>query len=115
MSEGANFAGHYRVAVWGCGSSCAMFAVVNLNTGRVITPRTIYSVSGVHLGADDFLHDTDSNSWGFRFKKNSQLLVLVGTMNEDESKEGAFYFLLKAEKLVLIHKTIAERKTCQDQ
>ena len=34
MAEGPNFAGHNRVAVWGCGSSCAMFAVVNLKTGR---------------------------------------------------------------------------------
>src|SRR5579863_10367620 len=65
MSEGANFAGHYRLAVWGCGSSCAMFAVVNLNTGRVITSNTIHSVSGVHFGADGFLPDTESDSWGF--------------------------------------------------
>jgi hypothetical protein len=112
MSEGANFAGHYKVAVWGCGSSCAMFAVVNLNTGRVITPMTVYSVSGVHLGADDFLPESDSREWGFRYKKNSHLLVLVGTMNEDESMEGAFYYLLRTEKLVLVHKTLAERKTC---
>jgi hypothetical protein len=37
IALGPNFAGHYRVAVWGCGSSCSMIAVVNLNTGRVIT------------------------------------------------------------------------------
>src|SRR5689334_12880138 len=24
MSQGANFAGFYRVAIWGCGSSCAV-------------------------------------------------------------------------------------------
>ena len=35
MRLGPNFAGHYRVVVWGCGSSCAMFAAVDLNSGRV--------------------------------------------------------------------------------
>src|SRR5947209_2789142 len=36
MSEKPNFAGYYRLAYWGCGASCAMFAVVNLKTGKVI-------------------------------------------------------------------------------
>src|ERR1700732_3248202 len=30
MSDGPNYAGHYRLAYWGCGASCAMFAVINL-------------------------------------------------------------------------------------
>ncbi len=112
MSQGPNFAGHYRVAIWGCGSSCAQFAVVNLTTGKVVTVHGVDSVSGVHLGADDFLPGTDSGAWGFRFKRNSRLLVLVGTINEDDSKEGAFYYLLTREKLVLLHKTAATRNTC---
>src|SRR5437879_6054758 len=37
IAQEPNFAGHYRVAIWGCGSSCAMFAVVHLPTGRVLT------------------------------------------------------------------------------
>jgi hypothetical protein len=115
MSKGANFAGRYRVAIWGCGSSCAQFAVVNLETGRVITAKNVHTVSGVHLGADDFLPDTESGAWGFRFKRNSRLLVLVGTINEDESKEGAFYYVLKSDHLVLTHKTTAGRNTCQDE
>src|SRR5271156_2810076 len=45
LHNGANFAGHYRVAIWGCGSSCAMFAVINLKTGHVITPEGLASVS----------------------------------------------------------------------
>src|ERR1700743_3306755 len=44
MTQGANFAGHYRVVIWGCGSSCAQFAVVNLNTGRVITAPAVENV-----------------------------------------------------------------------
>jgi hypothetical protein len=31
----ANFAGHYKIAAWGCGSSCVSIAVINLKTGEV--------------------------------------------------------------------------------
>jgi hypothetical protein len=33
-----NFAGHYRIAYWGCGSACAAGALVDLQTGRCISP-----------------------------------------------------------------------------
>src|SRR5579864_259409 len=87
MAKGANFAGHYRIAIWGCGSSCAQFAVVNLKTGRAITPKNVYTVSGVHLAADNFLPQNESQAWGFRFRRDSRLLVLVGTINEDDRSE----------------------------
>ncbi len=115
MKDGPNFAGQYRVAIWGCGSSCAQFAVVNLKTGRAITINGVQNVSGVHFGADDFLPQTDSEDWGFRFKKDSRLLVLVGTLNENDSKQGAFYYVLNGEQLELVHKTIAERNSCKDE
>lgn len=94
MSRGANFAGHYRVAIWGCGTSCAQFAAVNLNTGRVITVQGIHSVSGIDVNgvfaeADDFLTGTDSECGFFRFKRNSRLLVLVGAINENPLQKGA--------------------------
>lgn len=33
-----NFAGHYRLVTWGCGSECIEGAVVDLSTGRVSPP-----------------------------------------------------------------------------
>jgi hypothetical protein len=115
MRQGANFAGHYRVVVWGCGASCAQFAVVNLANGRVITANGIEGISGVHFSANGFLPHTDSEYWGFRFMKDSRLLVLVGAVNEDESNEGAFYYVLGNEQLRLLHKTPASRSTCKDE
>jgi hypothetical protein len=112
MSQGANFAGFYRVAVWGCGSSCAQFAVVNLKTGSVITAQGVDNVSDVDFAADDFLPRANSGTVSFRFRKDSRLLVIVGAINEDDSKEGAYYYVLKGEKLRLIHKTIAARNKC---
>jgi hypothetical protein len=36
--EQPNFAGHYRVTYWGCGSNCSAGAVVDLQTGTVFPP-----------------------------------------------------------------------------
>ncbi len=109
ITKGPNYAGQYRVVVWGCGSSCAMFAVVNLKTGRVITPKGFSAVSGVHLGAGDFLPNTDSDSWGFRFRSNSRMLVVTGALDEDDAREGAYYFSLEGERLRPIHSTVVKR------
>jgi hypothetical protein len=90
MSEKPNFAGHYRLAYWGCGASCAMFAVLNLKTGKIITAKDFTTVVGIHLDADDFLPGTLSDSWGFRHKIDSSLLVVLGAPDEDESRAGAY-------------------------
>jgi len=90
-----------------------MFAVVNLKTGRVITTKELTSVLGTHLAADDFLPGTGSEGWGFRFKNDSNLLVVIGDPDEDESREGAYYFVLQKEKLRLVHTTHVH-KNCEN-
>ena len=40
-AQGPDFAGHYRIATWGCGSSCAAFAIVDSESGRVYFPPRI--------------------------------------------------------------------------
>ena len=113
IKEGPNYAGHYRLVYWGCGTSCAMFAIVNLKTGRVITPEDFSEVVGVRFYTDEFLPNTDSDGWGFRHKADSKLLVVTGALlSETESKEGAFYFVLKDEQLRLIYSTVV-RKDCK--
>jgi hypothetical protein len=37
-TSGPNFAGHYFVIRWGCGSDCLMMAVVDAKTGKVYDP-----------------------------------------------------------------------------
>jgi hypothetical protein len=34
-SEGANFAGHFTIATWGCGTNCSLFAIIDLRTGQI--------------------------------------------------------------------------------
>jgi hypothetical protein len=56
--EGVNFAGHYTVVTWGCGTNCSLFAVVNLRAGKIWhDPRRIASR-------------------GFAFKPDSRLFIL---------------------------------------
>ena len=51
-SEPANFAGHYRVITWGCGTDRHGFAIVNKLTGDVYTLPGVNYVAGV-MGNDD--------------------------------------------------------------
>jgi hypothetical protein len=113
VAQGPNFAGHYGVAIWGCGSSCAMFAVVNLNTGRVITPERFSATSTVYFYVTEFFHDSRSENEVFGFRKNSRLLIVLGDLDEDESREGAFYFVLDHERLRLVHSTLVT-KDCEN-
>jgi hypothetical protein len=114
VAKGPNFAGHYRVAVWGCGTSCANFAIVNLKTGRVIQLEDFYATSTVYFGLDNqaVFHDSQSEDEAFGFRKDSKLLVILGDLNEDESREGAFYFVLDDQRLRLIHSTPV-KKNCE--
>jgi hypothetical protein len=111
-TEGPNFAGIYTVVGWGCGSSCVSFAIINNKTGKVIAPSGINSVSGVELHADDFEPHTNSKYWGLRFKLDSKLLIVVGAINEDEKREGAFYYLLENEKLKPIFSILTKKTHC---
>jgi hypothetical protein len=112
IASGANFAGHYNVGVWGCGSSCSTFAVVNLKTGQIIVPNGIRSVSGLHLDntVEQFLPEGQHGYWGYRYKLDSRLLVLVGMLNEDEKREGAYYFVMDNNRLKQVHQTHVAKK-----
>jgi hypothetical protein len=56
-AKGSNFAGHYTIITWGCGSDCYDIAVVDVRTGRVwFAPFT---------GAIDV-----------SFRRNSRLLIV---------------------------------------
>jgi hypothetical protein len=92
-AEGANFAGHYRLAKWGCGTACAEFAIVDCKTGKVYFSKELpYATwSGEWSDAEPGLH----------FQIDSRLLVLKGAPLEG-LKQGTFYYLWESNKLKLI-------------
>jgi hypothetical protein len=114
-AEGANFAGHYSVVGWGCGISCVTFAVVNLKNGNVIFPDDFTSDVGNHLSADDFEPDASSGFWGLRYKIDSRLLIVVGMLDEDENREGAFYYILEKDKLKKIYSVTVKKDGCDER
>jgi hypothetical protein len=54
----ANFAGHYTVVDWGCGTSCGVYVIVDNLTGRVYEPPEISK--GVDLGVAEPAFRPDS-------------------------------------------------------
>jgi hypothetical protein len=63
--EGVNFAGHYVLVEWGCGSPCQEHAIVDAHTG------TVYVIPG-------------ETNWGVDYKPDSKLLIL----NPREEEQG---------------------------
>jgi hypothetical protein len=66
-TEGINFAGHYTLAIWGCGSSCKVIAVIDRITGKI-------SYSGIQ--------DICSPFYEIKFKPNSSMVITNNWMLE---------------------------------
>lgn len=85
-----NFAGHFVLATWGCGSGCVMGGAINVKTGDVA--MLPFTVSDWPLNVTEPL----------QFKKDSCLLTVQGSRNEEGHGkyyykfDGSSYELLKA-------------------
>jgi len=88
-AHGPNFAGHYTVVVWGCGSSCTDWAIVDATSGRVTFLADLRAISGTHVISEK--SDT-AEYWGLRFRADSRLIIVVGAPNEDQGREGIAYY-----------------------
>ncbi|MBC7796675.1 MAG: hypothetical protein H7Z37_07375 [Pyrinomonadaceae bacterium] len=88
-----NFAGHHILAIWGCGTGCLSFAIINAKTGAVHFSPLI-SFVGWQLSQDE---DT------LQFQKNSRLLIVTGAKNDEEI--GKFYYVWKNNQLQFLRKT----------
>jgi hypothetical protein len=96
-SEPINFAGHYIVATWGCGTSCTQIAVIDALTGKVFHPPGVRtnSVVDVHEG---LLVDGDpsprrADFGALRYRADSRLLILIGTPENRAEQRGISYFV----------------------
>lgn len=52
VDSGANYAGHYTIASWGCGTDCFGYAVIDLLSGEVVTfspANESYNISGLDI------------------------------------------------------------------
>ena len=98
--QGPNFAGHYTVATWGCGTGCTEFAIVNAKTGTVFFP-SFGGVESIRVpcNKDDIPAATEPNAEFRRdnvvvedvlitqdiaFRRDSRLLIVTGIVDETE-------------------------------
>ena len=88
--EGVNFAGHYIVTTWGCGTNCQVGAIIDARNGRVYFPAQL---AGFGVGFESWLGEDDP----LEFKPDSKLLILKGYDNSELNKEhpvGGYYYLV---------------------
>jgi len=94
--SGVNFAGHYNIVIWGCGTSCQSFAIVDVVTGNVFFPAELPFVSW---------EDWWESEYGLKFQLNSNLLIVYGRC-ENKDPKGIFYFVWTENKLKLVKSII---------
>jgi len=106
--DGSNFAGHFTIIGWGCGTACLDFGIVDAKDGHVFFRSEIRAVSVMNVEAvpDEPAPDYDA----LRFRPDSDLLVVLGAPNEDEKKEGIAYYRWNGKALVPV-KAYASAKT----
>lgn len=101
---GPNFAGHYTIALWGCGSDCWGMALVDQINGDVFGgPAEVVSAPPApeHPGAPQ--------SRGPMFQIDSRLLVIHGCPGEADC--GLYYYEWTGARFKLLRKLPAtERK-----
>ncbi len=80
--EGVNFAGHYILTTWGCGTNCSQSAIIDARNGKVFFPDQL---EGAGFGFCELPDDTEP----IVHKADSRLLVLNGFKGGDLSVENA--------------------------
>ena len=96
--NGPNFAGHYTLVFWGCGTGCRQMGIVDARTGRVFHPRNLLSVEDGNLDWEGF----EAAEKGFdiiRYSIDSKLIRTVGYIDEDDQRRGISWFVWDKEQL----------------
>ena len=106
LRGGVNFAGHYIVAGWGCGTGCISGAIIDARNGNVYWLEQFNA-----LGVGDVNGEYAEEPVAYR--KNSRLLVITGSPgrakdDDPDLPSGEYYYEWKANRLRLI-KYIAKR------
>ena len=99
LAGGVNFAGHYIVAGWGCGTGCISGAVIDARTGNVLWPLPLNAL-GVWYDGQNYADEPVA------YRKNSRLLIISGSPgvrdNEKEKLNGKYYYEWTGKDLKLI-------------
>lgn len=97
LRGGVNFAGHYVVAGWGCGTGCISGAIIDARTGNVFWPEP-FNAFGVLFNNGNYADPP------VEYKKNSRLLIIHGIPGEGKDDapakpSGDYYYEWKNNRL----------------
>jgi hypothetical protein len=102
QEEGINFAGHYTIAVMGCGTGCSTAAIVDARNGHAYFPQVLDGWS-VEPGAYQFAENEDVRT----FRTDSRLLKVIGSPRlsayEKWGPSGIYYYEWKNNRLRQVH------------
>ena len=93
--EKPNFAGHFIVTTWGCGTECVQGAIIDARTGRVFMLPFSLCCWSPGTGVDE-------NFKPVEFRLNSGLIILSGERNEKEGDYATQYYRFQRNRLVLL-------------
>jgi hypothetical protein len=100
---GPNFAGHFIVITWGCGSPCIMMAIVDALTGRVYGPPMGDGFQMSWLGGGPWLPLAE-------FRQNSLLMVMRPSPAMADGPIYDHYFIWRDNRWRLVHRTLVDPK-----
>ena len=87
---GPNFAGHYTIVTWGCGTACNEVGVVDARNGNVFFPRELQPL--------DHTLVTDGTP-PLQYRIDSTLLVAAGSPMDREDNVGMHYYVWNGRSL----------------
>jgi hypothetical protein len=109
LAGGVNFAGHYVVAGWGCGTGCISGAIIDTRNGRVYFPEPFHDIAV-------WYDDSGYTDEPIKYRRNSRLFVVSGISGEQEERSdsenqwGDYYYEWKNNSLRLV-KFIKRKRT----
>jgi len=93
-AKGANFAGHYTIAQWDCGSNCTSLVIVDEVSGKLFSPPfKVLTTPQVEGTEDDPAHEFK----GPVFQLKSRLLIIDGC--PEDKKCATYYYEWKDDQL----------------
>jgi hypothetical protein len=100
-ASGPNFAGHYTVIQWGCGTECIRAVIVDAITGNVLLPPAPFAVQAHgDIPALGFLAAMEDG--GLSFSLSSSLFVIQGCSSGGNC--GTYYYNLHNGEFVLLER-----------
>jgi hypothetical protein len=95
--EPPNFAGHNRIAIWGCGSECISGAIIDLQDGVVHSPPLATNATNeMHFSVCQTAYENS----GVDYRLNSRLLILRCGLNYSERLQtnvpDTHYFVMES-------------------